>query len=61
MIAVSAGTDKCYDRINHIIMSLLLLAIGEEEGPISVMLRPIQQMRFFQRTGRGDSDTFMDR
>ncbi len=28
LVAVSANADKCYDRINHIIMSLLLLAIG---------------------------------
>ncbi len=27
MATMSADTDKCYDRINHIIMSLLLLAI----------------------------------
>ena len=35
MVAVSADADKCYDRINHIIMSLLLLAIGGEDGPIA--------------------------
>jgi hypothetical protein len=56
---VSAKADKCYDRINHIIMSLLLLAFGREDGPISAMLHPIQQMRFFQRMGQGDSDMFM--
>ncbi len=51
MIGVSTNANKCYDQINHIIMSLLLLVIGGEEGPISVMLRPIQQMKFFQPTG----------
>ncbi len=59
LIAVSANADKYYNQINHIIMSILLLAIGGEDGPISAMFRPIQQMRFFQRMGRGDSDTFM--
>jgi hypothetical protein len=59
LLAVSADADKCYDQINHIIMSLLLLAIGGEDRPISAMFQPIQQMRFFQRTSRGDSDTFM--
>jgi hypothetical protein len=59
MVAVSADADKCYDRINHIVMSLLLLAIGGEDGPIRAMLCPIQQMKFFQPTGQGDSDTFM--
>jgi hypothetical protein len=51
LIAVAADADKCYDQINHIIMSLLLLATGGEDGTISVMFRPIQQMRFFQRRG----------
>ncbi len=51
LIAVSANADKCYNQINHIIMTLLLLAIVGEDRPISVMFRPIQQMRFFQRTG----------
>jgi hypothetical protein len=59
LVSVSADTDKCCDQIYHIIMSLLLLAIGGEEGPISAMFRPIQQMRFFQQTGQGDSDRFM--
>jgi hypothetical protein len=51
MVAVSAEADKCYNRINHIVMSLLLLAIGGEDGPIRAMLCPIQQMKFFQRMG----------
>jgi hypothetical protein len=59
LIAVSTNADKCYNRINHIIMSPVLLAIGGEDGPISAMFLPIQQMRFFQRMGQGDSDTFM--
>jgi hypothetical protein len=28
LVAVSADANKCYNRINHIIMSLLLLALG---------------------------------
>jgi hypothetical protein len=40
LVAVSADADKCYDQINHIIMSLLLLAVGGEDGPISVMFCP---------------------
>jgi hypothetical protein len=42
-------------------MSLLLLAIGDKDGPISAMLSPIQELRFFQRMGQGDSDAFMGR
>jgi hypothetical protein len=59
LVAVSANADKCYNRINHIIMLLLLLAIGGDKGSINAMMMPIQQMRFFQRTGRGDLNTFM--
>jgi hypothetical protein len=59
LVAISADADKCYDRINHIIMSLLLLTITRETGPIKAMLTPIQRMRFYQRTWRGDSTTYM--
>jgi hypothetical protein len=61
LVAVSADADKCYNRINHIIMSLLLLAIGGYEGSINAMMTPIQQMCFFQRTRQEDSNTFMGR
>jgi hypothetical protein len=61
LLAVSADADKCYIRINHIIMSLILLAIGGDKGFINAMMTPIQQMRFFQRTGRVDSNSFMGR
>jgi hypothetical protein len=54
-----ADADKCYDHINHIIMSLLLLAIIGTIGPVVAMLHPIQSMKFYQRTARGDSKTFM--
>ncbi len=59
LAAFSSDADKCYNRINHIIMSLLLLTIGGDKGYINTMMTPIQQMRFFQHTGRGDSNTFM--
>jgi hypothetical protein len=59
LVAISVYADNCYDRINHIIMSLLLLALTGEQGPIESMLKPIQQMKFNQRKGRGDSSTYM--
>ncbi len=59
LAAMSADADKCYNQINHIIMSLLLLAIVGSIGSIVAMLFPIQTMKFFQRTARGDSNTFM--
>jgi len=59
LATMSADADKCYDRINHIIMSLLLLAIIGTIGPVVAMLHPIQSMKFYQRTARGDSRSFM--
>ncbi len=56
---MSADADKCYNCINHIIMSLLLLATVGCIGNIVAMLHPIQMIKFFQRTTRGDSMTFM--
>jgi hypothetical protein len=59
LVAILADSDKCYDCINHIVMSLLLQAIVGETGAVDLMLTPIQSMKFFQRTGRGDSNTHM--
>ena len=59
LVAVSVDANKCNDRINHIIMSLLLLAIEGGKGSTKAMLLCIQGMQFFQQTGRRDSNTFM--
>ncbi len=59
LATMSADTDKCYNCINHIIMSLLLLAIVGTIENIVEMLHPIQTMKFFQRITQGDSTTFM--
>jgi hypothetical protein len=40
-------------------MSLLLLAIIGSMGPMVAMLHPIQAMKFFQWTTRGDLTKFM--
>jgi hypothetical protein len=40
-------------------MSLLLRAIVGKTGAVDAMLTLIQSMKFFQRTGRGDSNTHM--
>lgn len=56
---VSVDADKCYDRINHIMMSLALLAVCGSQGLISALLQPIQMMKFYQQTAFGDSRTFM--
>ncbi len=59
LATMSVDADKCYDHINHIIMLLLLLVIVGCIGNIVAMLHLIQTMKFFQRTARGDSTTFM--
>ncbi len=50
LATMSADADKCYDRINHIIMSLLFLAIIGTISPVVAMLHPIQSMKFYQQT-----------
>ena len=59
MGSTSADAANCYDRINHIIMVFLLLAIMGSVGMIAACLYPIQIMKFFQCMGHGDSTTFM--
>jgi hypothetical protein len=56
---VSADAAYCYDRVNHIIMSLVWLALTNGNIPAIVsMLICLQTMKFFQRTGFGESRTF---
>jgi hypothetical protein len=59
LVTISADADKCYDRINHIMMFLLLHTIVGDTGAIDAMLVPIQTMKLYQHTGRGDSNTYM--
>ncbi len=59
LATMAADADKCYDRIHHIIMLFFLLAMVGTMGPIVATLHPIQAMKFYQRTARGDSTTFM--
>jgi ribose/xylose/arabinose/galactoside ABC-type transport system permease subunit len=57
--ATSADAANCYDRVHHIIMALLLWALGMPMGPIAAMLLTIASMRYYIRTGFGESKTFM--
>ncbi len=59
LATMAADADKCYNRINHIIMLFLLLAMMGTMGPIVAMFHPVQVMKFFQCTARGDLTTFM--
>jgi hypothetical protein len=59
MTIVSADAAYCYDRVNHIIMSLVWLVLMNGNIPaIVAALICLQTMKFFQRTGFGESKTF---
>ncbi len=59
MTIVSADAAYCYDRVNHIIMSLIWLVLTNGNIPaIIASLVCMQTMKFFQRTGFGESKTF---
>jgi len=59
MASTSADAGNCYDRIHHTIMSLLMLAVTGWLGAVVAALKPIQTMKYFQRTAYGDSTTYM--
>jgi hypothetical protein len=59
MTVVSADAAYCYDRVNHVIMLLVWLALTNGNIPaIVLMLICLQTMKYFQRTGFGESKTF---
>ncbi len=59
MTIVSADAAYCYDRVNHIIMSLIWLVLTSGNIPaIVASLVCLQTMKIFQRTGFGKSKTF---
>jgi hypothetical protein len=61
MIVTSANAAYCYDRINHIIMTLVWLVLTNGNIPaIAAAMICLQTMKFFQRTGFGESKTFFN-
>ncbi len=54
----SVDASNCYDRIAHTIASLLFQAFGVPSTAIKAMLGAIENMKFFLRTGFGDSKSF---
>jgi len=52
----SFDAQSCYDRIAHSFLSLVAQAVGTPQPLIITMLKAIQQMKLFLRTGYGDSD-----
>jgi hypothetical protein len=59
MTIVSADAAYCYDRVNHVIMSLVWLVLTNSNIPaIIASLVCLQTMKFFQHTGFGESKIF---
>jgi hypothetical protein len=55
---VLADAANCYDMVNHVIMSLVWLVLTNGSIPAIVMtLVCLLMMKFFQRTGFGESKT----
>jgi hypothetical protein len=50
--------DNCYDRIAHPMASMIFQAFGVPTMAVEYMLSTIQQMRFYLRTGYGDSEDY---
>ncbi len=48
MTVMSVDAAYCYDRVNHIIMSLVWLVLTENTPAIVAMLISLQTMKFFQ-------------
>ena len=56
MSIVSADAANCYEHVNHAIIAIIFLCLGVWGGSITTMLRAIQLMKFYLRTGWGESD-----
>ncbi len=54
----AVDADKCYDWIAHPIASIVFQALGVPKPAIVLMLSIIQDMKFFLRTGYGDSKDY---
>jgi hypothetical protein len=54
----SVNASNCYDRIAHAMASLVFQAFGVPASAVGSMLSAIENMKFFLRTGFGDSTKF---
>jgi hypothetical protein len=54
----AVDADNCYDRIAYPIALLVFQSLGVPKSAVYSMLAMIQEMKFFLRTGFGDSKTY---
>ena len=60
MTIISADASYCYDRVNHVIMSLVWLVLTNGNVPATgAAMLCLQTMKFFQQMGFGKSETFV--
>ena len=59
-VTAPVEATQYYDKVNHVILSLVRHALIGTLGPIAGLLACLQTMRFFQRTGFSDPVTFLD-
>jgi hypothetical protein len=57
---ISANAGNCYDRIAHAFASLVFQAFGVFISAVMATLCTIQTMKFYLRTGFGESPGFHD-
>ena len=51
----SVDASNCYDRVAHLIASLVFESFGVGETSVTAMLEAIEEMKFFLRTAYADS------
>ncbi len=54
----AVDANNCYDRIAHPIASMVFQLLGVRKEACKSIFRTIQEMKFFLRTGSGDSKEF---
>ena len=59
-LALQVDADNCYDRIAHPMLSMILQAFDVPTNAVKSMLSTIQDMKFFLRTGYGDSEGYWE-
>ena len=47
MALVLINAAQCYDRVNHLMMSLVWLALGVQQSAIAIILKCLQDMKIF--------------
>jgi hypothetical protein len=57
--SISADAAKCYDHVHHVILALLVWALGMPHGPIAAMLLTIAMKKYYIRTCFGESQNYM--